>query len=617
MLSKRNTRLVAITFAAAFLLMVASPAYVQAVDPTTESLKIGPYIDKIVYQVITTQDARVLAMQAGTIDMDNSYFDPSYYTTLAGSPNIDIYSARRLGYGHITINCRDAPLNESVLRRAFAFAFDKTRVTDEVMNGWNQEHDSLVPFDNPYCIEDQLLPHYYTAMVTEGNALLNASGKFPYLDPAASSSVRTYKGQPIDPIKIEYSSVDAIPRGTAQIGVDALLALGIPAIPGPASFNEYISRLDQHGDYDMVFYALNYLSDSVDWLARTYRSDWADVNYQNPCNFRNATFDSMIPQLLYSTTTDAIANASAWMQKILHEQVPRLVCYVNTYNMAYRTDKFTGFVADAARYIVGPWTMRKIHNIGGTFGGTLTVALSQEPDSFNIFVTNSAYAAAVLENQWPQLYMRGPDLKPFGDLAESCITETHADNPDVPSGHTRFTIDIVQNATWSDGVKLTADDVAFTNTYYFESYLYGNPAGATMGDLVAAYAPTPYRVIVEFSTVSYWHFQNFAYNSIIPKHIFKEGAGIGYAGWNIWNPGFDPAQPNVNCGPFHLTSMEAGEFYEVSYNPTFYYAPSRPTTTTTLPTTTPGPDWTLALVAGAVGAAVVILVGGFVLFRQK
>ena len=45
-----------------------------------------------------------------------------------------------------------------------------------------------------------------------------------------------------------------------------------------------------------------------------------------------------------------------------------------------------------------------------------------------------------------------------------------------------------------------------------------------------------------------------------------------------------------------------------------------PTTTTTPPTTTAtgtGPDYTLAIVAGAVGAAVVILVGGFVLLRQK
>ncbi|MCJ7817468.1 MAG: hypothetical protein MUP60_01340, partial [Candidatus Thorarchaeota archaeon] len=85
-----------------------------------------------------------------------------------------------------------------------------------------------------------------------------------------------------------------------------------------------------------------------------------------------------------------------------------------------------------------------------------------------------------------------------------------------------------------------------------------------------------------------------------------------------------PAQPNVNCGPYTFTDYEDGEFYEISYNPLFHYAPERPVITTssgTGPTTgddTPVTfDPVLAIVAGAVGAAVVILVGGFVLLRQK
>jgi ABC-type transport system substrate-binding protein len=610
MLSDRNKRLVTITFISAFLFMVVSPAISTAVAIPSD-LNVGPYVDKIVYKVINNQDQRVLAMQAGEIEMDNSFFDPVHYNTLDADPNIEIFSALRNGYGHITINCRDAPLNETVLRKAFAYAFDKERVTSEIMDGWSQEQDSLVPYPNGWCIEDTLPYHYYSAQVAIGNALLDASGDFPI----GGDGFRTYRGQVFD-IQIEYSSSSVeIAGGTAQIGVDALLALHVNAKTKAADFNEYISRLDSHGDYDMVFYAFNYYSNDVDWLAYEYWSEYADTPYQNPTNFRNATYDSCRQQLLYGTTYAEVYNASSWMQRILQEQVPRLVVYENTYNQAYRIDKFKDQVADLGRYITGPWTMRHVKKLDGTTGGTLSVAIGEEPDSFNIYVTNSAYSAAILENLWPSLYSYGPDLNPYPDLAESMLTETHAENPDVPAGHTRFTIDIIQNATWSDGVQLTADDVAFTETYAFESYVYGNPAGTDIGDLVAAYAPTTYRVIIEFSTESYWHFSNFAYDTIIPKHIFNDATGIGYAGWNTWNPVFDPAEPNVNCGPFKFTDFEAGEFYEVSYNPNFYYGIYHAPETT--PPTTTGPDWTLAIIAGAVGAAVVILVGGFVLLRQK
>jgi ABC-type transport system substrate-binding protein len=617
MLTDRKKRLVAISFAFAFVFMAVSPAISVAVDVPAQ-LNVGPYVDKVVFKVIANQDQRILALQAGEIEMDNSFFDPVHLPTLDADPDIDIFSALRNGYGHITINCGpDAyPLNISAFRRAFAFAFDKTAVTSEIMDGFSQEQDSLVPYPNSWCIEDDMPYHYYTAQVATGAAILDDAGFT--IDPGTGFRLAP-DGSPFN-VVIEYaSSSPEIAGGTAQIGVDALRALDVDAETRAAEFNEYISRLDSHGDYDMVFYALNFGSDDVDWLAYEYWSEYADVPYQNPTNFRNATYDGWRDQLLYGTSYEDVYEAAAQMQLILQYNVPRLVVYENTYMQGYRNDQFTGHVPDLGSYISGPWTYRKIHKLDGTQGGTVPVAISQEPDSFNIYVTNSAYSIAILENLWPSLYTFAPDLTAYPNLAESMLVETHADNAAVPDGHTRFTVDIVQNATWNDGTQLTAEDVAFTYTYAFESGAFGNPASTDLGDLVAAYAPTPYRAVVEFSTESWWHFSNFAYDWIIPKHIFNDVDGIGYDGWNTWNPMFDPAEPNVNCGPFELTDYDSGEFYEISANPDFHYYPEFDTgSETTTPTDTPEPpNMTLAIVAGAVGAAVVILVGGFVLLRQK
>jgi ABC-type transport system substrate-binding protein len=593
--------------------MAVSPALSVAVDVPSD-LSVGPYIDTLVYKVIKDPSQTILALQAGTIEMDNSFFNPSYLAQLGADPDIEVFKALRNGYGHITINCDKYPLNISAFRRAFAYAFDQEKVTIDIMGGFSQEHDSLVPYPNGWCIEDDFTYHYYSDQTAIGAQILVDAG---FTIDGETGFLLAPNGDPFD-VTIQYgANSEEIAGGTARIGAEALTRLHVNARAQAADFNEYISNLDSHGDYDMVFYAVNFYSNDVDWLAYEYWSENADVNYQNPTNFRNETYDTYRHDLLYGTTYEEVYAAAAAMQEVLHYNVPRLVVYENKYMQGYRNDKFTGHVEDLGRYISGPWTMRKIHNIDNSFGGVVPVGLGEEPDSFNIYVTNSAYAAAINTELWSSLYTFGPDLNPWPDLAEGYTVETNSDNPSVPLGHTRFTVDILQNATWSDGVPLTARDVAFSITYAYESADYGNPAGSDIGDLVAAYAPTDFRVIVEFNTESYWHFSNFAYDDIIPEHIFNDVDGIGYDGWNTWNPVFDADEPNVNCGPYQITDFEAGEFYELTYNPLFHYAPERPDTesTTTVPVT--DFDFTLAIVAGAVGAAVVILVGGFVLLRQK
>ncbi|MFW9788383.1 MAG: ABC transporter substrate-binding protein [Candidatus Thorarchaeota archaeon] len=555
------------------LIVVSGFGHATAV-PMPINLKIGPYVDNAVYKVITNSDQRILALQADEVDLDASFFDPVHLEALDLDPDIDIFSALRNGYGYLTINCRDYPLNISGLRRAFAYAFDKTNVTADIMDGFSQEHDSVIPYVNSWCIEDEMPYHYYTAQIAIGNQILNDLG---FAIDGGTGFRLAPNGAAFD-IEVEYpSSSPEIGGGVAQIAVDALTALHIDASAVASDFNDYISRLDNHGAYDMVFLAKNFGSNDVDWLAYEYWSAFSDVVYQNPSNFENATYDSWRNQLLYGVTYEEVYEAASEMQSILQYNVPILVVYENVYFQAYRNDQFTGHVPDFAEYITGPWTMRKIHNIDGTTGGTVTIAISQEPDSFNFYVTNSFSSSAILKNLHASLFKYGPDLTPQMDLAQSMLVETHTDNPAVPTGHTRYTIDIIQNATWTDGMPLTAEDVAFTFVYQYESGTYGNPAAADLNDLVAAYAPNPYTVVIEFDSESYWQFGSFAFEYIIPQHIFNDVDGIGYAGWNTWNPVLNPAHPNVNCGPFIFTDYSAGNFYQISKNPFYHWrAPNPP-----------------------------------------
>ncbi len=533
--------------------------------PVPDLLNVGPYVDSIEYRLIPSQDQRILALQTGEIEMDTSFLDMVNMLDLGCcDPDIDVFSSLRNGYGHISINCREYPLNISGLRRAFAFAFDKTRVTAEIMDGFSREHDSLVPFVSGWCAEEDLPYHYYTAQPGIGNRILDNLGF--EVDPETGWR-NAPDGTPFE-IAIDYaSSSPEIAGGVAQIAVDALHSLHIDARRQASDFQEYIRG---PRDYDMVFYAKNFDTTDVQWLA--YEFDLFD-DYQYPMNFHNESYDALREELLTGTTYDEVYDAAAQMQRILHENVPRLVVYENIYMQGYRNDIYEGHVPDLTRAITGPWTMRKIHRIDGTEGGLIPVAIAQEPDSFNLFVADKAQSWSILDNLYSSLFAMDPNQHPVMDLARGFEVETHEDDPGVLEGHVMYTLDIVRNATWSDGIPLTAEDVAFTFTYLLETMSLGNPAGYRLTNLESAVALDTYKVRLDFNTESYWHFNSFAFTKIVPKHIFNDVDGIGYQGWNLWNPVFDSDEPLVTCGPYVFDDYEAGAFYRIARNPLYHYYP--------------------------------------------
>lgn len=583
----------------------------------SDSLQTGPYVDEIIFQIIEHPDDRFLALQAGEIDMDLDFFHPIHLPNI-WELDIDIFSSLRNGYGQITINCQRYPLSISGFRRAFAFAFDKTRITAEIMDGFSQEHDSLVPFVNSWCVENQFDWHYYTNQSDIGNQILDDLNFT--INPSTGFRLAP-NGDPFEVVILYSSASSEIAGGSAQIGVDALHSLHIDA-----RREEYLYEDISGGAYDMILYTIDFDDYNIDWLAHEYWSENADDYYWNIARFENDTYDNWRNQLLYGTTYEEVYEAAKAMQEILHYNVPRLVVYEDTYLQRYRNDQFTGHVGDLRKYITGPWTMRKIHKIDGTFGGTVTIGMAEEPESFNIFLQVSDYSLAIVDNLYPSLYDYGPDMVPVQDLAESMVIETHMDNQNVPLGHTRFTFDIVHNATWSDGTPLTAEDVVFTFTYDYERAQYMTPIPRFIGNLTSAYAPTTYRVIIEFDTESYWYFNYCGFTYILPQHIFNNETGIGYQGWNTWNPVFDPEEPNVNCGPYTFSNYEVGEFYTIKRNPNFYYSTfsiDSSTTTNSSSTTNQTNDsfplnWSYAVsITLASGSTIVIIYCTVAIIRKR
>ncbi|MFW9846415.1 MAG: ABC transporter substrate-binding protein [Candidatus Thorarchaeota archaeon] len=617
--NREKAKIIAAITVTAFLFMAASPLLATAqIVPYPDTLQNGPYVDQIVFNVLDNEDQRVLALINDEIDLIDEQVDPTYLPQLEAADDVALEGILRNGYGHLTINCDKYPLNLTAFRRALAFALDKEAISDDIWDGESQPLDSCVPWPNPYTIEGQLPYTYYAAQPEIGNQLLDDAG---FLDIDADGFREAPDGSDFD-ILVEASQDSNIALEVGTLTAEALADLHIDARMEPTDFYEYLARVNLHGDFDIVFYGTSFYTFDVDWLPTSYASWQADVDYYNAPMWRNSTFDGWIDQLLYSTAYDDVYEAAIEMQKIWVYEQPRIICYDNINYAAYRTDVFEGHIVDQAQNIPNSWTNIKVHkkaSAGGPWGGLFRWSNSEDIDTFNVMTATSGYSHNVLNNLYMSLLTRDDYGNLMPDLAESYVIETHDQNSDVPDGYTRFTFDLIQNATWSDGQPITAEDVAFTINYYRDGVAYGNPSGANLQDVTVAYAASPFRVVIEFDTESYWHVNNAGLNTILPKHIFE---GIGLDGWSSWNP-VKGSDPHVTSGPFVVTEYVAGEFTELTYRPNWAYGLGVHPTDTTTPTGPTGPtggqqiDPTLAIVAGAVGAAVVILVGGFVLVRQK
>ncbi len=551
--------------------------------------KSGPYIDKIIYNVIGSDEEQVLAIQNNEIDLIGDMINPTYLPMFEASEFIEISNVLRNGYGYIAINCAKYPFNITEFRRALAFALDKQAISDDVWDGLSVPLDSCIPMINPFSCEGHLDYNYYEANVEHGNQLLDDLGMV--IDPISGFRL-TPNGDPFD-VLIECALSSNIAIEVGQKIADALTALHVDATSEPTDFYEYFpGLLPWHCDYDIVFFGESFTNFDVDWLAYEYWSEYVDEPYYNFPNWQNATYDSWRDQLLHATEYEDVYEAAFKMQEIFVHACPIIVCYENILLSAYRTDRFDGFINDVSKGVPGWWTNYKVHlkpgQTGAPWGGELRWSTPLDLDTFNFMTSSSAYTNNVLQMMYDSLIRIDSEGLDVPWLAESWIAETHDDNPSVPVGNTRFTFELIQNATWSDGQPITAEDVAFTLNYYRDAP--GNPFGVELGDMMSAYTPSQYTMIVQFNTESYWHLHNIAYLNIIPMHVFLD---LGLENWNVWDPQ-PPGMSMVTSGSFNVSDYLPGEYCELTYNQDYFFGLCRneggwsPYTSLTTSVTNPG-----------------------------
>lgn len=197
--------------------------------------------------------------------------------------------------------------------------------------------------------------------------------------------------------------------------------------------------------------------------------------------------------------------------------------------------------------VSSPWGAQAAH---AQEPRTLRVAVTQEVDSLNPFISITRTGTDVLRQNYEQL--TGYDartLQPTPALAERWTT--------TPDGLT-WTFTIRTGATWSDGKPITAKDVAFT----YNLMLTNETARTANGNFVSTFESV---TATDDSTVVIKTKKPQATMlaldiPIVPEHVWSTSTDVGA----------QPAFPMVASGPFVITEFKEAQFTKLKANKSYW-----------------------------------------------
>jgi peptide/nickel transport system substrate-binding protein len=152
--------------------LVKNPNYTWGASWYTNK---GPAkIDKIIYRVITDQNTRFAGFESGDIDVLQQV-PPSKVQEYEDTANVTVITERGQGTYHVEFNCNKTPWTNASLRKAFAYAINRTQILDTVWHGIGEEG---VNYLSPIEPESTGIPAQYnfTYNVTRAGELFTEAG---------------------------------------------------------------------------------------------------------------------------------------------------------------------------------------------------------------------------------------------------------------------------------------------------------------------------------------------------------------------------------------------------------------------------------------------------------
>ena len=198
---------------------------------------------------------------------------------------------------------------------------------------------------------------------------------------------------------------------------------------------------------------------------------------------------------------------------------------------------------------------------GDKHGGMLTIQCWSDPTNINFYADNGSMGGTLYGACGAMLCSYDADQNIIPQLLESW---------ELSDDSLTWTFHMRENACWSDGQPITADDVIFSIDYFRQTtfsdvvfqrdtdYFTEAPVYAKVDDHTYTVTTTvPYPTIFDYYIVNFF---------VLPEHVFKD---VPAAEFHTTKVNTTPGQ--IVCGgPFMVTEYKVGEYVKCERNPYYW-----------------------------------------------
>jgi peptide/nickel transport system substrate-binding protein len=329
-------------------------------EANPDYFKGAPFVDEVIFQTIRNPDARVQALTNGDVDAI-SEFSPTAYTALSNAENVEVHVAD-IGAGgdlrDVLFNivspencpvddggkCTGHPaLQEVEVRQALAMAMDKQQIIDVALVGLGSQGVGFVPPGlGDYFIGTEA---DYAYDVAAANALLDEAG---YTD-GDGDGIRDCKaGQecPTGDLTFRFNFPDDIDTGPreAQLISDMWEAVGVRLEIGALDADTLTSICCPTFDYDVILWGWG--SDPDPGFLMSVTTCGEIPTGYSETGYCTQEYDDLYAQQGVAIDRNERIAIIHEMQQMMLDAVPYIVPYYAQNREAWRTDNFTGWLAD-------------------------------------------------------------------------------------------------------------------------------------------------------------------------------------------------------------------------------------------------------------------------------
>lgn len=366
-----------------FVRMVANPNFYRG----------KPAVDEVVFKTYANPDALGQALRKGEIDYADS-LEANVFESLADAPNIERKSAIYSGFNQLAFNTGAALddgtpigdgnplLKDKRIREAIGWSLDRKTLVDKVFGGHGSPGSTIIP---PIYANLHLSPpNEVTYDPDKARSLLDAAGYrmgsdgIRHAENGAPLRFRLF-GRSDSPTS--KKAVEFIKNYAADVGI----ALDVTLI----SEDAVTERVGQ-GEFDIFEWGWvvepdpNYQLSTFTCANRSYKDGDNILANLSDSFYCNPAYDELFAAQGTETDNAKRTEIVKQMQQILYDDWPYALTYYYDDLLAYRTDRFEGFVAQpdpdgSYLFQYGTWTYENLKPIAaagsGESGGGTSPAL--------------------------------------------------------------------------------------------------------------------------------------------------------------------------------------------------------------------------------------------------